>query len=77
MKRVDIFWTLLNHFQANPKNFHNKLVTQDEIWVHHVKPESNIQSKQWKYTGSLFTKKFKLAVFVSKVMASAVEILKA
>ena len=30
--RVDISRILLNCYQANPKNFHRRLVTQDETW---------------------------------------------
>ena len=45
LKIVDIIWTLLIRFLANPKNFHCILVTQDETWVYHVEPESKIQSQ--------------------------------
>ena len=37
--------TFLTRFQVNPKNFHHSLVTEDETWVDHFKPESKIQSK--------------------------------
>ena len=33
LKRGDISWTLLTRFLVNPKNFHRKIITQDENWV--------------------------------------------
>jgi len=35
---------LLGHLQADPKTFLNKIVTQDETWVHHFDPESKCHS---------------------------------
>ena len=43
------------------KNFHSRLITKNETRVHYFKIVSKIQSKQWKHSGSLPTKKFKQA----------------
>ena len=51
LKRVDIYKTLLTCFQPNLKNFYCRLVTQDVTWIHHIKTESKILSKQWKHSG--------------------------
>ena len=45
LKRVDISRTILIYFQVNSKNFHYRLVIQNETWVLHFEHESNIQSK--------------------------------
>ena len=60
-----------SNFQINPKNFHHRLVTQDETWFHHFEPDSKIQSKQEKNSSSPRPKKFKQeTAYVGKVMAS-------
>ena len=64
-EKGDISRTLLTHIQTNPKNFYRRLVIQDETWVHHFKPDS--KQKQWKHSGSILSKKFKLAASVSKM----------
>ena len=46
LEKVDISRTLLTRFQVNPKNFHRRLVTQDESWIHHFEPESKIGYKK-------------------------------
>jgi hypothetical protein len=37
----------------------NRIVTGDELWVHHYQPESKRASMQWKHTSSPSTEKFK------------------
>ena len=37
---------------CDPGDFIERVVTQDETWVHHFDPESKMQSKQWKHPGS-------------------------
>ena len=44
LKRDDVSWTPLTHFQANPMNFHLKLVTQDKTKVHQFKLEFKASS---------------------------------
>ena len=46
LKGVHISRTLLTRFQVNRKNFHRKLLTQDETWVYHFERESKIENKQ-------------------------------
>jgi len=50
--RVDICEDLLGHLQAEPKTFLNRIVTQDETWVHHFDPKSKRESIVWKHVGS-------------------------
>ena len=56
--------------QDDRDDFIDRLVTQDETWVHHFDPESNVQSKQWKRVGSPPPRKFKKTSSAQKVMAS-------
>ena len=42
LKRVDISRTLLTRFQSDPEDFHRRLVTQDETWVHHFEPRVRV-----------------------------------
>ena len=35
--------------QENQEAFFDRLVTQDETWVHHYHPETKVQSMQWKH----------------------------
>lgn len=39
LQRVNISRTLLTHCYVEPKNLLCKLITQDETWIHHFKPE--------------------------------------
>ena len=61
---------LLREFQENPEDFMDRIVTQDETWVHHYDPETKRQSMQWKHTDSPTPLKFKVASSSKKVMAS-------
>lgn len=61
---------LLGRLQAEPKTFLNRIVTQDETWVHHFDPESKCQSMVWKHVGSPPPKKFKVTMSAGKVMAT-------
>lgn len=45
---MNISKTPLERFKRNKSDFWRRLVTVDEIWVHHYIPESKEQSKQWK-----------------------------
>ena len=71
-KRVNISRTLLTRFQANPKNFYRRLITQDKIWVQNFEFELKIQRKPRKHSGSPFLKKFKKAAPIRKLMASVI-----
>ena len=45
---INISRYLLIHYEDDPGNFIEQVVTQDETWVHHFDPESKMQNKQWK-----------------------------
>ena len=53
-----------------PDHTHLLFVTHAETWYHHFDPESKMQSKQWKHSGSHPLKKFKRVHSPKKVMAS-------
>ena len=42
--RVQISQQLLQRFRADPDDFLSRLVTQDETWIHHFDPESNVEA---------------------------------
>ena len=68
--RLDISRYLLSHYEDDPEEFMDQVVTQDETWVHHFDLESKKQSMQWKHPGSPPPKKFKRVSSAGKVMAS-------
>ena len=43
---LDIPRYLLSRYEDDPCDFIERVVTQDETWVHHFDPESKMQSKQ-------------------------------
>ena len=46
MTLLDIFRYFLSCYEDDPGNFIERVVTQDETWVHHFDPESTMQKKQ-------------------------------
>ena len=44
--QLDISRYLLSRYEDDPSDFVERVVTQDETWVHHFDPESKMQSKQ-------------------------------
>jgi [histone H3]-lysine36 N-dimethyltransferase SETMAR len=68
--RTVICERLLKLFQGDKMNFLDRYVTMDESWVHHYDPETKIQSKQWKHTGSPPPRKFKVVPSAGKIMLS-------
>ena len=46
---------VLNLFNADPLNFLDRIVTQDETWVPHFDLESKTESPQWKHTDFVTT----------------------
>jgi len=67
---VDVCTDLLCHLQAQPPIFLNRIVMQDETWVHHFDLETKRQSMVWKHASSSTLKKFKVTPSVGKVMAT-------
>ena len=61
---------LLEVYNANPEDFHTRLVTGDETWLHHWDPDTKKESMQWKHPGSPPPKKFRTQPSASKVMAT-------
>jgi len=49
---VDVCTDLLSRLQAEPQSFLDRIVTQDETWVHHFDPEIKRQSMIWKHVTS-------------------------
>ena len=60
----------LERFEADPANFMERFLTQDECWVHHFEPETKKQSMQWKHLQSPPSKNAKVVLSARKVMAS-------
>lgn len=68
--RLEISEQNLQEMRKNKSKFFDRIVTQDETWVHHFDPESKEQSKEWKEKGSPAPRKFKKVRRCGKVMAS-------
>ena len=68
-QRVESSQELLEAYNANPEDFHTRLVTGDETWLHHWNPDTKKESMQWKCPGSPPPKKFRTQPSASKVMA--------
>ena len=69
-QRVESSQELLEVYNANPEDFHTRLVTGDETWLHHWDPDIKKESMQWKHPGSAPPKKFRNQPSASKVMAT-------
>ena len=46
-QRVESSQELLEVYNANPEDFHTRLVTGDETWLHHWDPDTKKESMQW------------------------------
>ena len=68
--RLDISRYLLSRYEDDPGDFIDRVVTQDETWVHHFEPESKMQSMELKHPGSPPPKKVRRVSSAGKVMAS-------
>ena len=68
LSRVTISGALLTRYTANPGDFHFRVVTCDETWLHHYDPEQ--ESMEWKHPSSPKTKTFKATRSTKKVMAA-------
>lgn len=69
-KRVACCRNLLQLWNEDPENFHTKIVTGDESWIHHYDPESKIQSMQWIPKGGSGPIKAKSSRSAGKVLAT-------
>jgi hypothetical protein len=50
--RLTIFRSLLNRYRQEGDVFLRRIITGDEIWIHHYAPESKRQSLEWKHPTS-------------------------
>ena len=69
-QRVESSQELLEVYNANPEDFHTRLVTGDETCLHHWDPDTNKESMQWKHPGLPPPKKFCTRPSASKIMAT-------
>ena len=69
-QRVESSQELLEVYNANREDFHTRLVTGDETWLHHWDSDTKKESIQWKRPGSPPPKKFRIQPSASKVMAT-------
>ncbi len=60
----------LNKWDANPDEFLQRIVTEDETWLYQYDPEDKQQSKQWLPRGSCCPMKGKSERSVAKIMAT-------
>jgi len=47
-------------FRRDPNDFLSRFVTMDETWLYHYDPETKQQSMEWRHSGSLRPKIFRL-----------------
>ena len=69
-QRVDSSQELLEVYYANTEDFHTRLVTGDETWLHCWDSDTKKRVMQWKHPGSPPPKKFCTQPSASKVMAT-------
>jgi hypothetical protein len=60
--RKEVFSDLLSHYEADGESFLSRIVTGDEIWIHHLEPETKRQSVEWRHPTSPLRKKFKVTL---------------
>jgi hypothetical protein len=58
-KCLEICKLFLDSCGAKGDNFLERIVTEDETWIHHYEPESKCQGMKWKYPHSPAKRKFK------------------
>jgi hypothetical protein len=54
------FEQVLEYFWRAPNDFPLRLVTTDKTWLYHYDPVTKQQSMEWRYSGSLRPKKFRM-----------------
>ena len=67
--RLEAFSELLKYCHSD-KTFLQQIVTRDETWVHHFKPESKKASMEWRHPTSPRLKKFKSQQPTGKVVVT-------
>ena len=66
--RVDVCQKHLVHYSNEWDIFLDRIITGDETWVHHYKPESKWQSMEWKHPQLPCKKKFKIQPSAGKLV---------
>jgi histone-lysine N-methyltransferase SETMAR len=57
--RMQVCQDLLNQYEADGDSFLDRIITGDETWCHHYKPELKTQSMEWRHVNFPSKKKFK------------------
>jgi histone-lysine N-methyltransferase SETMAR len=60
--RKEVCSDLLSRYEADGESFLSRIVTGDEIWIHHFEPETKRQSVEWRHPTSPLRKKFKVTL---------------
>ncbi len=68
--RAECCRELLYLYKANPNDFLSRVVTGEEMWLHHWDPETKQASMQWQHVGSPPPKKARTQPSAGKVMAT-------
>ena len=61
-------WIALDRYGNDWGIFLDRIITGDEVWVHHYEPESKRQSMEWKHQQSPSKKQFKTQPSAGKLM---------
>lgn len=69
-RRREVAHELLSSFEEHQNDFFKDWVTGDETWAYLYEPESKVQSKQWRRSGSPRPIKFKATKSTQKVMTT-------
>jgi len=67
-ERVRLSRELLERFEKDGEDFLMKIITDDEMWVHHRDPENKRQAIDYRHKESPQLKKFKTQASAGKVM---------
>jgi len=59
----------LEFYRCDPNDFLLRLVTMDEIWLHHYDPGTKQQSMEWRHSGSPRAQKLRVQKLAGKVLA--------
>ena len=68
--RKQVEQKILRLYDADAKNFLDRLITQDKSWIPHFDPETKAESRQWKHPDSPAPKLFQLPPPVGKIMVT-------
>ncbi|GFR17380.1 uncharacterized protein TNCT_164151 [Trichonephila clavata] len=71
-KRLGFALNFLTRYAEASDEFLDHIVTCNETWVYHHRPESTQQSMQWRHSNSPKAKKCKTSISAKKIMASVV-----